>query len=292
MNLANLHPSAPAADEMADQLERHLWQPGFAVPERDEIEIFHERTKLYPYQLRSLGRRIGQYLQSARAVEETAANFKSYSEAHRIALPAAEPIAMPWSEVLLTRRSHRMFRDAAVTPRELSALLGAVAVNRVGSSTIVPEARLHFRPYPSGGGLYPTELYLALVRVEGIDPCWAHYDARGHALECLRPLPSGQDFAAALGDRTGVTPHAAVIVLCSIVPTRSIVKYGYRGYRFALLEAGMVMFALDLAATALGLGTLHWGGFFDAQVDAWLGLDGASESAVACLLIGRPSAPR
>src|SRR5262249_36960599 len=38
------------------------------------------------------------------------------------------------------------------------------------------------RPYPSGGGSYELELYLAVDKCEGLPRGFYHYDADGHAL--------------------------------------------------------------------------------------------------------------
>jgi SagB-type dehydrogenase family enzyme len=50
-------------------------------------------------------------------------------------------------------------------------------------------------------------------------------------------------------------------------------KYGPRGYRYLLLEAGHVAQNLCLAAGRRGLATLCIGGFVDSILNAELGLD-------------------
>jgi SagB-type dehydrogenase family enzyme len=67
---------------------------------------------------------------------------------------------------------------------------------------------------------------------------------------------------------------------------RSRFKYGLRGYRFTLLEAGHVVQNLQLAAAASGLGCLPIGGFFDRRLDDILALDGVNESALYCVAVG------
>lgn len=271
-----------------DCLDEHLSRFGFSAPELDEVEIFHESTKLHPYQLRVLGARIGNYLTHPRAVRETAANHKVYPEAQRIQLPRGDHADASMRDVLHRRRSCRKFSPQPLTREELSVTLLAAYSHVTLRSSIVADAELRFRPYPSGGGLFPTEIYVAIVNVEGLEPCLAYYDARDHALDVIAPLLSLGPLAAALGDESEkMTANVGCIAFVSIVPERSVVKYGRRGYRFSLLEAGMVPFVLDLAATAQGLGTLHWGGFFDDAVNVLLSLDGASESVTSCLFIGK-----
>lgn len=73
----------------------------------------------------------------------------------------------------------------------------------------------------------------------------------------------------------------------SALSERTVVKYAYRGYRFAMMEAGMIPLALNLTATGIGLGALHWGGFLDDRINALIRADGISESATSCLIVGR-----
>jgi SagB-type dehydrogenase family enzyme len=67
---------------------------------------------------------------------------------------------------------------------------------------------------------------------------------------------------------------------------RSLFKYRDRGYRFILLEAGHVAQNMNLAATALGLGSVDIGGYFDRQADELLGLDGLTHSTIYMVGIG------
>jgi SagB-type dehydrogenase family enzyme len=69
---------------------------------------------------------------------------------------------------------------------------------------------------------------------------------------------------------------------------RTRFKYGQRGYRFTLLEAGHVGQNLVLAATALGLGSVAVGGFFDCRVEELLSVDGVNESALYAVAVGPP----
>jgi SagB-type dehydrogenase family enzyme len=70
---------------------------------------------------------------------------------------------------------------------------------------------------------------------------------------------------------------------------RSRFKYGARAYRFALMEAGHVGQNLLLAAAALGLGAVPLGGFYDREVDAFLGVDGIYEASLYLVPVGYPA---
>ena len=70
---------------------------------------------------------------------------------------------------------------------------------------------------------------------------------------------------------------------------RTVFKYGDRGYRFTFLEAGHVAQNMSLVATALGLGCVNIGGFYDREIDEFLGIDGLTHSTLYMLAIGGKS---
>ena len=67
---------------------------------------------------------------------------------------------------------------------------------------------------------------------------------------------------------------------------RSRFKYGERGYRFALLEAGHAAQNMLLAATALALAALPLGGFYDRRLDELVGADGLDEATLYAIALG------
>ena len=267
-------------------LDPFLLPIGYPAPEMEDIELFHEQTKLKSYHEKLLGLRIGTYLTDPRAIEETAANFKYYSEAKKFRLPDAEPINSSISEVFAQRTSCRSFSGSDLSLQEVSQILTAVRANRVASTTI-EDQKLWFRPFPSGGGLYPTEVYVACRHVRELGSGIFHYNPRSHELaQIVEDVPFSV-MKEALGDADNLSLGAGLVVFVTMLPERSVVKYSYRGYRFALMEAGVVPMMLNVAATGIGLGCLHWGGFLDGKVNNLLRLDGISENAISCLIVGR-----
>ena len=81
-----------------------------------------------------------------------------------------------------------------------------------------------------------------------------------------------------------------MLILVAGIFGRTRFKYGLRGYRFALLEAGHVAQNIVLAATALDVASVPLGAFFDRRTDEFLGLDGVNESALYTIAVGRESA--
>ena len=111
-------------------------------------------------------------------------NFKEHREALRTPLP--RPTAGRIAQLAAQRNSVRAFASAAITSDQLSALLhaayGVVEVAPLGTG-----GGFLRRSVPSAGGLYPLELYPMVRRVEGVTEGIHHFDARGDALELVRP---------------------------------------------------------------------------------------------------------
>ena len=80
---------------------------------------------------------------------------------------------------------------------------------------------------------------------------------------------------------------ASVTVVVAATFWRARFKYSLRAYRFTLLEAGHVAQNVLLAATALELGAVPLGGFWDRRLDEELELDGVDRSSLYVLCVGR-----
>jgi SagB-type dehydrogenase family enzyme len=79
-----------------------------------------------------------------------------------------------------------------------------------------------------------------------------------------------------------------VVAVITAVTSRLLHRYGDRGYRYTLIEAGHVGQNLALTAAALGLGSLSLGGFYDDDIARMLGLDPAFEIALYGVALGVP----
>jgi SagB-type dehydrogenase family enzyme len=207
-----------------------------------------------------------------------AAGYKSYGSSESVRLPAGgTELAMPLGEAMRGRRSTRAFSGAPIGSDDLAALL----FHAYGQ----PDRDDLRRVTPSAGGLFPLEVYAVVMHDGEIASGLYHYDVREHALERIAHAgPVGQLQEAVFVD--GVVSGAAVVVAISAVFGRSKLKYGERGYRFALMEAGHVAQNLVLAAMALGLGACPVGGFYDDRVNRFLDVDGVDEAALYLVPVG------
>jgi len=205
---------------------------------------------------------------------------KPYTDREKIALPARLPPSnVSLDEALLGRESARGFGSVPVQLAELAAVLQyAQSITRDNVDTDFPRP---FRVTPSGGALYPLELYVWARRVDGLPAGLYHYDARDHNLDVLGAVDLEHAFI-----QQDLVKAAAAAVLVSAIFFRSVFKYGERGYRFVLLEAGHVVQNALLAARGHDLAAVPVGGYVDREVDRAMGLDGLHESVVYCMLLG------
>jgi len=211
-------------------------------------------------------------------------SVKPFDDAPKIALPRDMPPATrSFDETLQTRTTARAFGSGPVALAQLSKVLfHAYGVTRDNEGSEFPRP---FRTIPSGGALFPLEVYVAVRDVDALPPGLYHYDPEDHSLDELRRGPEAERLAHCLVQHE-LASEAAAAILISAVFFRSTFKYGDRGYRFVLLEAGHLAQNALLAAHSLGLAGAPIGGYLDRDVDEWLGLDGIDESTVYMVLIG------
>jgi SagB-type dehydrogenase family enzyme len=254
-------------------------------PEPDDpAEAYHEASKVAPSQ-------IGRQFEGARRLAVSPDLLLSSTRAVKryggstIALPEPASLDLPLGETITQRRSKRDFDGRPVALDALAALLHAgYGVTRV----LPPEDHrpaLSQRAVPSGGALYPLELYAAAVRVDELKPGLYHFDPLRPGLEVLRSGLAAENLAA-LSTYPEIVSSCAVLVLVAAIFGRTRFKYGLRGYRFALLEAGHVVQNVVLAATALSLAAVPLGAFYDRRTDGFLGLDGVNESTIYAVALG------
>jgi SagB-type dehydrogenase family enzyme len=209
-------------------------------------------------------------------------------------LDAEERVLLPRADgggnvlqAISRRRSTRAFASQQMALGELAEILAAAyGLSRTISLPGGLEARA--RPVPSAGALYPLELYPLLSRVDGIADGLYHYDILDHALERLE-TDVGPETLDEVIVAAPFVRNANAVVFLSAVFDRTLHKYGARGYRYILLEAGHVAQNLCLLAAERGLASLCVGGFIDARVNRLLELEPRVEAVVYCVALGRPA---
>ncbi len=255
----------------------------FPLKDQDHLwELFHENSKI--------GRH-SPFLSN----EEILEGMKEFYEAlpfegyPQVDLPEnLMNVPASLSSTILSRASTRELQRQPVTLDQLNVLLQfGYGLTRSNTASPLPA---YFRTVPSGGGLYPLEIFVYVCHCQGLQAGLYHFNPPKRHLKRL--LDDSLDVRERLAASV-VYPHmvqgASLVIFLTGVFERSAFKYGERGYRFILLEAGHVAQNINLTTTALGLGGVNLGGFFDREVDAFLDLDGVTQSTLYILAIGGTS---
>lgn len=236
-------------------------------------EQFHESSKTSHYDIA---------LPRERVVEEMDGLYASlpYRNMEHIALPETiAPVERGFEEIVLGRVTPSDIRRTSISLVQLRTILHfAYGMTRHNQDN--PYIHRGFRTVPSGGALYPLELYFYHGgSVDGLPAGIYHYAPDANA---LHRIASGKcDAALSRGlveFQRDLAAQLSVTIFITALFNRSVFKYRDKGYRFTLLEAGHVAQNINLTATALGFGVVNLGGFYDRVIDELLGLDGLNHS--------------
>lgn len=251
----------------------------------DAAENYHEASKLYRrcigYQTRGIRMLVGNTQLQLSATRSA----KRYSHLPCITLPEVALPPATLCDLLATRRSRVSRSESTLALEQLAPLLNAA----YGITRRDQQWPQTYRSVPSGGALYPLELYCAIFNGGSIENGLYHFDPTRNVLEVLGGENLRERFVKALPQRVPYERCAAVLIVTGVF-WRSRFKYGQRGYRFTLLEAGHVGQNIVLASEALGLATVPVGGFYDTEIEAILDIDGVNESVLYTFSIGQEEA--
>jgi SagB-type dehydrogenase family enzyme len=210
----------------------------------------------------------------ARSTEGRHANPLGGTYPHGGAIPPLPEVRLPWpgktidlcplldrrpeatppvSQLLRARHSTRSYDDRhPVTLAELSKFLD-------GAARILPQsggaAASAARPYPSAGGSYELELYLAVNVCEGLPQGFYHYDAAAHALTQIEvSAKEVKTLLAGAASAMGVSASPQILITIAARFGRVSWKYSSIAYTLILKDVGVVTQTLYLMAAGMGLG--------------------------------------
>lgn len=170
---------------------------------------------------------------------------------------------MSVEEAIAKRRSIREYLDERLKIEELSQLLwSAQGVNDSGRRTS-----------PSAGATYPFEIFVLVKNVEGLEKGIFHYDPLEHAIRVVREGDLSKDLQRACLNQRWVGDASANLILVAHYE-RTTRHYEERGIRYVHMEAGHIGENIYLQATALNLGTVAIGAFYEREVAKIIGTGG------------------
>ncbi|NPA53876.1 MAG: SagB/ThcOx family dehydrogenase [Aquificae bacterium] len=216
-------------------------------PIRYHLETKHHFNRL----ARSLG-----YLDWANQPEP----FRFYKEAEIIKLPLDLPDPdCPYEALYETNLCKEKEFSLENISKFLELALGLSAWKSI------PGSQWALRMNPSSGNLHPTEAYLIIPHLNGIEGIF-HYNPYLHALEKRASLP--EKISNQIKDFFGV--ECFFIALTSI-PWREAWKYGERALRYCLLDTGHAIGSVRFSASLQGWKVKYLNALSDKDIEKILG---------------------
>jgi len=264
---------------------RTIQLPGDAIgpePPGWLAQLFHENTKITPACRPEVDGRIA-----------AAADDAEYLRPAPVTLPGVPRVPLPrsrgWRGLDRLIRQRRTIRSLAPRPMPLRQL-GRILSNAGGVSQWPTGAgdgpSWPLRSTPSAGALYAINVRVAALRVDGLERGIYRYHPYDHCLERTASHMPVEQLAQASLHPDVVQAAATVLALCAAWD-RLVAKYGDRGYRYALLEAGHMAQNILLTCTALRRAAVPIGGFLDDACASALGAASPPGGVVYLIAIGR-----
>lgn len=190
-------------------------------------------------------------------------------------------------EAILWRRSLREYTGEPITIDQLAMILWAAQG--------ITHPKFRFRASPSAGATYPLEVYVVVGNntVKVGDKFLAagvyKYDPLRHELRLVKEGDYRYGLYRAALNQDWVLHACVDIVICAVYE-RTTSVYGDRGYRYVHMEVGHVGENIYLMATALGLGTVAVGAFYDEEVAKVISAE-PNEHPLYIMPVGIPKKP-
>ena len=134
---------------------------------------------------------------------------------------------------------------------------------------------------PSGGALYPNELYVYL-KIEDLPIGVYHYDVAHHRLVLLREGNFDSYIARALGNRCDISACFGTVFVSTMF-WKNFFKYNNFAYRLQGLDAGVLMGQLLEVSKVFGYETGVYFQFLDRALNHLLGLSEKEETVYSVI---------
>jgi len=169
-----------------------------------------------------------------------------------------------FESLLIKRRSVRSFNPKQITFQQLSNILFASygTINNGPHKTV-----------PSAGALYPLSIYVIVGKesVDNLNNGIYRYLPITNSIEIIKEGDVRRRIAIGCLGQAFIS-KAPIIIIIAANFERMKYKYGNRGIRYALIEAGHSCQNIELATLSLGLVSCPVGAFTDSEIVKTLGL--------------------
>jgi len=241
--------------------------------EPDFSYLFHQSSKKHGKGARAIPKDQSLWPEEWKTIE-----FKTYERLPQVMLEPERKEADFFSLIKKRKSGQFKMNSRPISRSELSLVLEySCGLIKKGDRS---------RAQPSGGARYPIEIYpLVLTEGENLPTGLYHYDVANHALRELWRRSFSNDDKNNLFMYSWME-NASVAFLMTAVFMRNQVKYGERGYRHILFEAGHIAQNMYLVATALSVPCSALAGTHDEKLEELLDIDGGNESYLYTVALG------
>lgn len=244
--------------------------------------LYHENSKLHSFYQQ------GDFMKPLDEIDEEVKHFttrgrKLFPDRISVVLPEPDQQCGDSIEEVVSRR--RSFRNYTEQPVDLQTISNIMHYS-YGITGRLKNTGLELRAVPSGGGLYPVDIYLAVNHVDTLESGIYYYDPFDHLLVRVNGNDL-KDISKEVSGYSDMLDHAAFTIILAANFWRNQWKYHERGYRVILLDCGHVAQNLHLMCTAYHLGSCCLMGFVDNEINKLLELDGIAEHSMYLITVGK-----
>lgn len=143
---------------------------------------------------------------------------------------------------------------------------------------------LTLRAAPTAGGLYPTELYVAIRGLSVLENGIYNFQVKDHSLVLVWEGDFWEEFERYCMRHEAIS-KSNLLVIMTAVYQRSAWRYQERAYRRILLDTGHILGNLVVYAPEEGFSPVPIGGFLDPSLNRLLFLDEAEEGVLAVVAL-------
>ncbi|UGQ16587.1 MULTISPECIES: SagB family peptide dehydrogenase [unclassified Borrelia] len=230
---------------------------------------------------------ISRYLQDPAIIANTSRKESREFDENIVYLPKVKRLKIKLEEALYNRKSSRSFKSKKLSMVNLSTVLyysvGDTRYEQIELGAFkIRQAR---RTYPSGGGLYPIDIYFYVNGVEHLDNGFYLYQPSNNSVFKMGvSLCEIKELINIAFFKDSVNFNVAFFFVYRYEV--NYLKYSEMSLIFAFIELGAIHQNLALVSTALNLGYCNLGGFDKVELEKILKLDGISDHVVSASVLG------
>lgn len=241
-------------------------------------EIFHCNTKICRYEIPLRKRDIAK-MEKSPFLELTRLDQKAYFTAKEVSLLKV-PLETELDQNIIKSQSTERFSARTITLDQLGKLLYLSC----GVTKELPDGK-KLRAVLSVDNLYPIEVYPIIFNINNLEEGIYHYNAKRHLLETLNCEHVKNKFASSLLDKE-IFDNANALLMLTAIFKKVTLKYGDRGYRYVLLDAGHIIHNICLLTSTMDIGFAVLREFIDDEINDLIGINGVDEAVICGLAIG------